>query len=455
MGHVVFADPGIRRFHLHERLARELRSRGHRVSVLCVDPVAATFWSCQDLGVTRVQPVRPTATQVPVERFAALDCRLRDTRPAGRALGRATARLQRLLPGIQRFFEVETPALVFLHRERSGTHGLLDLVARESGSRVLWTGDGLLPHTLQLDEHGIDGDSTTAQRSAWDFRGQHANQPFLASALAALLGRTTPLPLARRLLQEPPLRARLRDAFAGLLRQHRHGIIGPLRAWRRAAGPGAEAAHRFELPNRPFVAVLLQHRDDVRVRLDSDAAPSPRQLLRAVRRAADALGPDVAVVAVLPPGGLPAHCMAQLRGMPGLQIEFAQAAPDAAAAALAVITINHPLGVVAPLVGTPVLHLGRALYGLPGAAWRATTDTLADDLAAAFGDDHPELRKSFLTWLLMQGHVWCGADHPDHNGLAGLVLEIEARLQERSPNGGRLRYRAGPAWPLAVEGRGA
>jgi hypothetical protein len=33
------------------------------------------------------------------------------------------------------------------------------------------------------------------------------------------------------------------------------------------------------------------------------------------------------------------------------------------------------------------------------------------------------------------------------------MLEIETRLQQRSSAGLRLRYRAGPAWPLAAEGK--
>ena len=42
MSHVVFAAPSIRRYHLLERFARELTARGHRVTVLCADPVDPT-----------------------------------------------------------------------------------------------------------------------------------------------------------------------------------------------------------------------------------------------------------------------------------------------------------------------------------------------------------------------------------------------------------------------------
>ena len=34
MGHVLFAAPSIESFHLHERLARSLQRRGHRVTIL-------------------------------------------------------------------------------------------------------------------------------------------------------------------------------------------------------------------------------------------------------------------------------------------------------------------------------------------------------------------------------------------------------------------------------------
>jgi hypothetical protein len=147
--------------------------------------------------------------------------------------------------------------------------------------------------------------------------------------------------------------------------------------------------------------------------------------------------------------------MSRLRNIPGVAFEFATAAPDAAAAAAAVVTVNHPLGIAAALTGTPLVHLGRALYGLPGVAVRGSTDNLVEDLRFAFVDDQPELRERFLTWLLAHGHIWCSPDFPDHNGITGMVMEIETRMQERNPAGLRLRYRTGPAWPLAAEGMGA
>lgn len=453
MGHVLFAAPGIRRFHLHERLQRELRARGHRVTVLCTDPVEFAFWSAQAMATVYVRPGRPEPSAAPLAELAAIDCQRAGRPAAGARLRRAERRLQRLLPGCLRWLEADPPDLVLLHGRRSAEQALLHFLAREGGSRVLWTGDGLLPHTLQIDSEGLDGDAAAARRTAFDYRSVRADRRLLDAALAALLARTVPMPLTRKPVQVPPLGERLRLALGGLRGRHRHGWIGAYDGWRAALPPAlVPAPRRSELPAQPFVAVLLQDPADVRVRLDAPAAPSPSLLVRAARTAAAGLEPGTPVVAVLPPQGLPPRELARLRGMPGVVLELAGAGPDAAAAAAAVVTVNHPLAIAAALSGTPLVHLGRALYGLPGVGVRGRTDSLAADLQFAFTDDQPELRERFLSWLLAHGHVWCSPDFPDHNGITGLVLEIEQRLQERNPAGLRLRYRTGPAWPLAAEG---
>jgi hypothetical protein len=53
-----------------------------------------------------------------------------------------------------------------------------------------------------------------------------------------------------------------------------------------------------------------------------------------------------------------------------------------------------------------------------------------------------------LTWLFTHGHVWCSATAPDHNGIVGMVMAIEARLPGAGARQG-LRHRRGPPWPLA------
>ena len=78
------------------------------------------------------------------------------------------------------------------------------------------------------------------------------------------------------------------------------------------------------------------------------------------------------------------------------------------------------------------------------------TDGFARTLRRAVGaDECATLRARFLTWLIGQCHVWCSTTHPDHNGMLGLVQEIEARVGERRPRGLGLHYRNGPAWPLS------
>src|SRR5262245_63093671 len=91
MGHIVFTAPEFERYHLLERLARELRGRGHRVTVLCLDRVDFTFWSAQGLACVRIHPGDPLPTRAPLQELAEDDCR-RAGRPA---TGRARDRVQR------------------------------------------------------------------------------------------------------------------------------------------------------------------------------------------------------------------------------------------------------------------------------------------------------------------------------------------------------------------------
>ncbi len=59
MGHIVFGAPGVDRYHLIERLVRELSSRGHRSTVLCFDAAEFAFWAAQGLATVRVAPGAP------------------------------------------------------------------------------------------------------------------------------------------------------------------------------------------------------------------------------------------------------------------------------------------------------------------------------------------------------------------------------------------------------------
>tara|TARA_R110002073_G_scaffold89585_1_gene212057 strand:- start:97 stop:414 length:318 start_codon:yes stop_codon:yes gene_type:complete len=103
------------------------------------------------------------------------------------------------------------------------------------------------------------------------------------------------------------------------------------------------------------------------------------------------------------------------------------------------------------LAGTPVVHLGRALYGLAGATTSATLEELPEAVVAAQQSDQVVLRQQFLTWILQHGHVWCSATAPNHNGMLGLVQAVERRLQSDANSNTRpLPYRPGPTWPLAV-----
>jgi hypothetical protein len=336
----------------------------------------------------------------------------------------------------------------------------VQFAARAHGADVLWTGDGLLPNTLQLDSAGLDCESSAARSSAGDFRDVELDERFCAAALAGTLGRTLPLPLARRQLRVPPFAARLADALRALRpgphAGDAHGLAGARRAlhgWRAAAAPREPDVGRYEIPAAPFVAVLLQRDDDPRLRLDAPGPPSPSALVRASLAAAHATGLDLEVTAVLPEGGLRRRELAAIAAL-RVPMEIPAATCEAAAAAAAVVTVNHPFATAGLLAGTPVLHFGRVAYGVPGVATRTDEQALAPALRAALAADQPALRLRFLTWLFRQGHVWCSPEHPDHNGIAALVERIEALLGEPTPRGRARRYHAGPAWPLRAEGPG-
>ena len=363
------------------------------------------------------------------------------------------ARLAALLPALLRFFELERPDLVCLHQQRTSCHQLAHFVARELGIHVLWSGDGLLPHTLQIDEEGLDGAARCSRRPAYVYRGLDGDDRFLGSVLAAVVSRSQPPGLTRRTLQVPPLRQRLRDALHGLLHRHEHGCLGALDAWRLAAPIEPPPPRRIELPSAEFVTVLLQRDDDDRLRLDCAAPPTPRALVTAARSAARHLDRDMQVVAVLPRGGLLGRELSPLRRLAGVHLVTAEAAVEAAVAAVAVITVNDGGAAAGLIAGTPVVHCGAAAYGVRGVATAGRIDSLTADVVRAMADDQPELRKRVLTWLFAHGHIWCSSEQPDHNGIAGFVLEIERRLAGHGATGGRIRYRAGPAWPLAAEGR--
>lgn len=471
MGAIAMGAPGIGRFHLHERLWRALRQRGHAVTMLCLQRTDHTFWRHQLEGPVELPP--PAAAGAP-------DAALLDLARRHAPGRREHRRLQRLLPRVHAWFAARRPELLLLHQDRTADTALLQYVARAHGCRVVWTGEGMLPHTLQLDETGLDGDASWCRRAAGDFRVVQAEPALLESCLAAALAHTTPVALPRRPPVVPPLGERLLAAGSQLLREGLAPAIASIGAWRAALPavdhPGTEnratvhgaagdwvagdwvagdwvagdwVAGDWVAPDRPFVAVLLQSPEDARLWLDAADPPTAASLVRATAAAAAALDPALAVVAIAPEGRPAAAAVRRAV----LAVAGTAAAPAVLATAAAVVTVNHPLASVALLAGTPVVHFGRSLYGVRGVATQATLAGLPAALAAAVARDHATLRARFLTWVLRHGHVWCSATHPDHNGVLGLVQALEARLRSPSAMLPALQYRTGPAWPLAGEQR--
>jgi hypothetical protein len=445
MGHIVFAAPSIRRFHLHERLRRDLLRRDHRVSVLCCERTSFTFWREQVAAVDLLATTRGDAPDANMQTL------LQQV-----TAGDERRRLARLLPAATRWLERERPDLVLFHGERSATTAALQFAARTVGCPVLWTGDGLLPHTMQVDDRGLDADAGSRRWQARDYRVVAPDDALLDASLAHALSGGEPLALPRAEVHVPMVSRRLLDALCYGLEGRFAASLHALHGWQAAFAdvtPRPPVVPVLDL-RPPFVAVLLQADDDPRLVHDGQPAPSPAELVQQALAAAARLDPDATVVAALPPRCTERRWGPQaLAGAAGDRVRIVPAggAAVAAATAAAVVTVNHPMATAALLAGTPVLHTGRALYELPGVTHATTPEGLPDALAAASGRDRPALRRRLLSWHLRHGHVWCSPTAPNHNGMLGLVEAVEKRLAAAGGAESRpLPYRPGPTWPLAT-----
>lgn len=445
MGHIVFAAPSIGSFQLHHRLRRDLLRRGHRVSILCTDRCRFTFWRQQVSNVDLISASNrskcPTSMLELIEQTQAPDERRQ-------ALG--------LAPAISDWFEREQPDLVIFHSERSIAAACMQFAARVVGSKVLWIGEGLLPHTMQVDERGLDADASCRRWRAEDFSVVAPDKALLEAALTHALAGGEPLALPCAPVQMPLLSRRVADTLSYLVRGRFQSAKTALHGWRAPFASGRQEATSLPLKDLkpPFVAVLLQHAKDPRVVLDASSPPDARTLVHHALLAADQIGTDTQVVAVLPSNAIDCRLDAPVLTSK-LSNRVRIAAPSNAAVlastAVATITINHPAATVAQLAGTPVVHLGRALYELPGVTTITTVEGLPAAIASAQMMDRKALRERFLTWILRHGHVWCSTTAPNHNGMLGLVQAVERRLQSDEKSNTRpLAYRPGPTWPLAV-----
>lgn len=445
MGHIVFAAPSIRRFHLHERLRRDLLRRDHRVSILCADRTRFTFWREQvaavDLLAAGPGDKLDATMHAMLEQVEAPDER---------------RRLRRMLPAATRWFEREQPDLVLCHDERTTTSAALQFAARAAGRAVLWTGDGLLPHTMQIDDRGIDADAGSRRWRAPDYRVVQPDDDLLDASLAHALSGGEPLALPRTEVHVPMVSRRLLDALSYALEGRFAAGMHALNGWQAAFDetvPRRGAVPVLDL-KPPFVTALLQDERDPRLVHDAEPPPTPQDLVRAALEAAARFEPDAKVLAVLPPQCTDRRWGAQ--ALAGSACDRVRVVPDsgaavAAATATAVITANHPIATVALLAGTPVAHTGRALFELPGVTHATAIEGLADAVARSHHRDRPALRRRFLTWLLRHGHVWCSPTAPNHNGMLGLVQAIEKRLAKSGKSDARpLPYRPGPNWPLTT-----
>jgi hypothetical protein len=453
MPYLLFAAPAISGFHLHDRLAELAMRRGHRVGVLTTDPAGEAFWQAQGLPVMRAQrhPRMPIDAGVPLDELAELDCRLAGAAtPSDLTRYRYRRRLARLAAHLLGLLDSDRPDLILFHEQRSGAHRLLHFLARRAGIATLHLGEGLLPGTLQCDGEGIDGDSSVARRNAIDYRPQQVDTALLDAAIAALHAGPNP-GLTLRTPASPSFSERVGVTLSTLWGVPA-GEQAALDAWRSLSNtqPTAARAGAGSLPfapSGPFVALVLQAADSPRLLLDGPVdLPSPR-LLRATQQAVAALDPRLELVVVLPDGAEPAWT--SVASGPRTRRVPSEALRGVVALAQVVVTVNHPHAGVALLHGTPVVCLGRAIYGVPGVALRTDLPGLPDALASAVQRERPALRERFLTRMLQRDHLWCASAAPDRNGLNGVLQAIERAIGSHA-GAPTLTYRAGPSWPLSA-----
>lgn len=467
MPHILFAAPSLGSFHLHDRLADLAMRRGHRITILVALPEDEAFWRAQGLPTRRVCPAGQPLVDpaLPWRELAAQDARLHGTvRTSEARQARSIRGLELLAAGVQRELARDRPDVVLVHAGRSALHRLVYTLAQRVGTPTLHVGDGFLPGTLLCDLHGVDGDSSLCTRTAVDYRGTRADPALLRAAHAAWLGGAVAPAALRRPPVAPPWPDRLAAAVATGLRSGPRRARAAWNAWRAAErctvheparhAPSPADADRpmavsgsTHLPT-PLLAVLLQPDACPRVRLDAPAGSSALAAMQATQAAATRLDPRPVVVGVLPDVPIPREL--RLLAQHGHRVVPHSMAAAATAIAVAVVTINHPHAGGALLHGTPVVHFGRAGYAIPGVAVATSAADLPRALASALASERPALRERFLTRVLARNHVWCAADAPDPNGLRGLLLRLELLAGEKTVSAGRIAYRPGPAWPLAV-----
>lgn len=439
MGHVLLAAPTVAHFALTDALLRLLVRRGTRTTVLTTDLVTARMFEAHGIATRFLAPSghRPTADPT-LDEFARRDVRLASEREDRRLLHRAHAWLARRSAPLVRHFETDLPDVVVTFDGRNGLARLIHATARIFGCATAHLGEGVLPGTLQRDQCGIDGDREAPIRSETP-----ADRALLDSALAAALalgaGRAD---LPQRVVFPPSLGDRIATWFAAPRDGGRTARGVRIAAWCEAVRcrePDARSAPR-QLPEAPFVAVLLQAQDDPRVRLDADAPPSCAELVAATRRAAASLGLAERVAVVRPARG----ATAMLDGLACLPHD---AAPVVAATAAAVVTINDGRAFVGALAGTPTLCLGRAFWARDGLATTTTLARLSDDLRAAMERRTDDAQRRTMTAILREEHVWCDGARPDVNGLGGIAAWLEALLARAAPPPPPVRYESGPSWP--------
>lgn len=449
MGHILFGAPDLADYHLHDHLALALMARGHRACFLATDPAELDFYSMQGKTAVNLGAGQMDSDHVPVGDFALLDCALAGEPAPGRWRREAATRaLTRRVTPLRRLLERDPPDLVLLHQGRSGLHRLIHYLAREAGCQILHTGAGMLPQTMQRDSEGIDGDASSCRRRAVDYRRSKSNPTLLSRALSGWLADAHAPPLIRTRPCAPRASVRLTATAGALLQGRWSAAWHALRGWRKARStPAPMPGHLAPPPPPPFLAVLLQADDCPRIRLDAPPGTRSVDLALATVDAASTLDRGITVVAVLPPGGLPAADQARL-ARAGVVVLATGAAPQTIATAVAVVTVNHPLGVGALLANTPLLHTARTPYGIPGVCTQTSAAQLENDLPRALALQTDALRERFLTRHLGSDHVWCSPATPDLNGLTGLVADIEQRMRTPAGTARATTYRAGPVWPL-------
>lgn len=268
-----------------------------------------------------------------------------------------SCRVNKVLPGLIRFFEEKSPDAIFVWNGSGTTASAAKHLARGAGIPVLHGENGYLPFTMQIDLRGVNYDSSISKRIRSDLGipiGTPERQREAAAFLRQFRSRQMPPYEKRRHLPGPSLRSYIEDAIVNAKRPRRRNQFN------------RRIPRRIEL-TQPYVLLPLQVIGDSQLLFHSPIVG--RDLPRLVRCAAAALkrvAPDHRLVVKLHPQDAEYTDYDPLaQELPDIGFVCGMDIREMLESAAAVITVNSTVGFESLLFQKPVLAVGRNFYTIP------------------------------------------------------------------------------------------